>query len=971
MTPERHAKLSNLFLQARRLPPNERDSFVADATPNDQELRDRVRDMLREDDSSLAALDTPPVRLSLDFVESVEATATAHDPIEIPEQIGPYAIRGLVGVGGMSIVYRGWQADPGREVAIKVLRPSMMTADALRRFRFEAQTQARLNHPGIVPIFDADVSTTAEGQTPYFVMELIAGVPITEFVNRNTLSVEERIKLLQRACEAVQYAHQRGVLHRDLKPSNILVDKSGRAQIVDFGVARVLDSSAALQQTRMTQAGNLIGTLAYMSPEQIRGAIDEIDTRSDLYALGVIAYEVLTGSRPYTLEAGNFAQNIAAITDESPQSLRSQNALLSHDVELVIHKALAKVPAQRYASVSEFADDLRRAVAREPITARKPSLAYVTRRFVQRNRGLASMIAIASLTMVIGVAAVTWGLWRVSAQQRETAAALTRAIAAEEVAEQRLEEVATARDRAEQAAKLSSAASKFLMSVLSHANPDDDPDRALAMRGILAEAEEKIRDGRFADAPLVQGSLLRTVGRALMNLEQLDDAERNLRDAIALYEEHDANQTARILSTHGELSRVLRQRGDFAAAAELAERTYELQVAASGAGHERTLRLANRLGIYFTDLGRYEEAADTLHAAIATAQESLPPTHSLQGSLQQNLARLLSMTGDYAAAEEAVKTALEIAEANGRLRHPRTVSLHHLLGSSRLRRSDFTGARSAYETAEQIAREAYGPDHSRTLDARMNLALVLVYLGEYERAIEMMQSVHELRVANFGADHPAVFDTKARLGTAYREAGDAANAIAWTRAAYDGAAVQLGAAHPTTLKYAINLSRALTINDESDAAIELLAETEEVAADLGNSYLSLRINEAKTAALMRTGDFAAAEPLARATLAAIAEERGTESWEYAAAQLKLARCLAALDDIDQAQNLTREACPKLTKVFSAAHPYVIDCENFRATLFAGDKEHFTYKALTCVACAPASDRLARSTKPQAAAPPPP
>ncbi len=283
---------------------------------------------------------------------TIAATEMAQQGIltgALPGVIGRYRILRLLGEGGMGTVYEAEQEQPRRTVALKVIKPGHVSADRLRRFELESQALGRLQHPGIAQIYEAGAADTAAGQQPYFAMELIHGRSLRAYAEAHHLTARQRLEIVAKICEAVQHAHQRGLIHRDLKPGNILVDETGQPKILDFGVARITDSDA--YATRQTDVGQLVGTLAYMSPEQVLGDPLELDTRSDVYALGVILYELLAGRLPYKVDQ-KLHQVVQTIREEDPTPLSSIDRVYRGDIETIVAKALEKDKLRRYASAA-------------------------------------------------------------------------------------------------------------------------------------------------------------------------------------------------------------------------------------------------------------------------------------------------------------------------------------------------------------------------------------------------------------------------------------------------------------------------------------------------------------------------------------------------------------------------------------------------------------------------------------------
>lgn len=304
------------------------------------------------------------------------------------EELGGYQILGVLGQGGMGVVYRARQKSPKRDVALKVLRSGLVTRELMRRFEKEAQVLGRLHHIGIAQIYEAGAADAGLGLQPFFALELVEGLPVTDHCEAYKLGIRDRIALLVRICDAVEHAHQNKVIHRDLKPSNILVDPSGQPKVLDFGVARVTDADVHAATMR-TEARKLIGTLPYMSPEQVRGDSSKIDVRSDVYALGVLAYRMLAGRYPFHVSKTSIPEAIRAIQDDEPTRLSLVDRSFRGDVETIVLKAMDKDRSRRYPSCAEFSADLRRFLNHEPIHARPSGPVYRFRKFARRNRALA------------------------------------------------------------------------------------------------------------------------------------------------------------------------------------------------------------------------------------------------------------------------------------------------------------------------------------------------------------------------------------------------------------------------------------------------------------------------------------------------------------------------------------------------------------------------------------------------------
>jgi eukaryotic-like serine/threonine-protein kinase len=386
----RFARLDALFQAARRLPPAERRAFLEAEAPDDAPLRAEVADLLATLDSAPAVEPTPAIA---GLVQGVLREAEAG----LPDGFGEFRIVRRIASGGMGVVYEAEQSNPRRRVALKVLHPGAASEEGRKRFGREAEILARLHHPGIAQVHVFGSAPTAAGDSPFLAMELIHGVPLNVYAR--DLDMRRRLELLAKVCDAVAHAHANGVIHRDLKPSNILVTAEGEPKVLDFGVARLIDADTALR----TRTGQVIGTLAYMSPEQATGDLEHVDTRSDVYALGVLGYEMLCGRLPHEIGSGALADAIRRIVEEEPPAPSSLDRSLRGDVSLILRKALAKEPARRYDGAAALAEDIRRHLHDEPILARPPTTTYQIRKFVRRHRALVGGVAATIAALVVGL----------------------------------------------------------------------------------------------------------------------------------------------------------------------------------------------------------------------------------------------------------------------------------------------------------------------------------------------------------------------------------------------------------------------------------------------------------------------------------------------------------------------------------------------------------------------------------------
>ena len=441
MDADRWERIKRTFGEAVDLPPHARASYLDAACDGDASLRAEVEFMLRMDRQSPDFLESPLPAMFDALALGTDGQDAAEPELPPGTVAGQFTIEGLIARGGMGAVYRARQASPDRPVALKVLGGVYVSGTAARRFALESQALARLQHPGIAQIIETgEVEVQRAGgphRIPYFAMELVEGVPITE--RAVGADIPARLELLAQVCDAVEHAHQRGVIHRDLKPANILVDASDRPRVLDFGVARLTHSDA--RTTIVTGGTSLIGTLPYMSPEQVGGDPIDVDTRSDVYALGVIACEVLTGRLPYQRRPATIVDAVELIARAAPVRPSRVNPSLRGDLDAVLLGALEKDRARRYQSAGAFASDLRRVSRREPVSIKPQTTAYLLRAFARRHRPLVAAAAAGVLALGLGGAAAAWEAIRATRAERE---ARQHVLQIERTANALLEEVYTA-----------------------------------------------------------------------------------------------------------------------------------------------------------------------------------------------------------------------------------------------------------------------------------------------------------------------------------------------------------------------------------------------------------------------------------------------------------------------------------------------------------------------------------------------
>ncbi|MFH2052626.1 MAG: protein kinase [bacterium] len=463
-----------------------------------------------------------PEDASLD--QTVDSSRVAGPGPGHPTRIGGYTIRRVIASGGMGTVYEAMQESPRRPAAVKVVKRSMASAEGLRRFEREAQALARLRHPGIAQIYEAGTYEDQGVRLPFFALEYVANArTIIDYAKAKDLGVRTKLDLFIQVCEAAHYGHQRGIIHRDLKPANILVDSEGRVRIIDFGVARAVDADLE-QVDAQTRVGQIIGTAQYMSPEQFEADPNDIDTRSDIYALGVVLFELLAGRLPYDFEKSGIFEIARIVREEAPAALSGVAPGIEKDVELIVAKALNKDREKRYQSAFGLAEDIRRYLKGEAIAARTTSLTYQARIFTRRNKGVVGLGAAVAVLLVAGIVWTSNLYVGVSAERTRAAKAAAEAIAAKE----------------------------FLTETLKSVVPEGFGPAATI--GDLCDKVVRDIDGAFPDSPATEADIRTTVGQIYVALDRPGEAEIQLRKAYDLRNRVFGRTDTTTLDALGELN---------------------------------------------------------------------------------------------------------------------------------------------------------------------------------------------------------------------------------------------------------------------------------------------------------------------------------------------------------------------------------------------------------------------------------
>jgi tetratricopeptide (TPR) repeat protein len=764
-------------------------------------------------------------------------------PVTVLPTVPGYEVLALLGEGGMGVVYLARHQALDRLVALKMLKVgAQIHAADLQRFRTEAEAVARLQHPHIVQIH-------AVGECnglPYFTLEYCAGGSLAKKLGGTPLPVREAAQLATTLAEAIAAAHRRQIVHRDLKPHNVLLTEEGVPKIGDFGLAKKLDAPA-----QQTHSGAVIGTPSYMAPEQARGERNAAGPLADVYALGAILYELLTGRPPF--KAATAWETVCQVVEEEPVPVRRLQPGVPRDLETICLKCLHKDPAKRYAGAAELADDLRRFQEGEPIVARPASLPERTMKWVKRRPALAGLVValvLLVLWLAAGLAGMTWALVRADRAERLAREDEARAAAAERQAQ-------TDKRRAEEEAANARAVNDFLNDLLGQADIANQSNRGgvkerdpnIGIRDLLGWAAKQI-EWRLADQPLTEAALRLTIGTTYRALGHYAEAQPHL------------------------------------------ERSLGLRSARLGPKHPDTLISKNNLALLYHDQGKYDQAESLYQEALAAQNAARGPDDPNTLTYQNNLAKLYLDRGKLDQAEPLLKAVLDARLRHAQLgpNHPFTV-----LGQNNL--AEVYRQQKKYDQAEPLLKAALvacarsaqlGPDHPYSQMSKINLALVYHDQGQYDRAEPLYREVLDAPTATKEPDRPDILTCKNNLGMLYLDRGQHEEAEPLLQAVLDARRAKLPPDHPLTLLSEHHLAKAYQAAGKRDQALSLFRQAAEgvekrkfqhgqtgrIITDLSACYEELR-------------QFAEAESWRRKWLAVVKERDGATSPAYAAELLPL------------------------------------------------------------------------------------
>jgi eukaryotic-like serine/threonine-protein kinase len=852
----------SVFSAALALPSSKRALYLDVACAGDSARRARI-------ESLLSSADESP-----DFM--ADAAAPRFIAPAACEIIGRYKLLQKLGEGGCGVVYLAEQDEPvRRRVALKVIKLGMDTKEVIARFEAERQAIARMDHPNIAHVLDAGATDAGR---PYFVMELVRGVPITRYCDEHRLGTASRLELFIQICHAVQHAHQKGIIHRDLKPSNILVtlqDGVPVPKVIDFGIAKATQGRLT-DLTVFTAFEQFIGTPAYMSPEQAELNGLDVDTRSDIYSLGVLLYELLTGRPPFdpkTLLAAGIDEIRRIIREVDPPRPSTRLGTLTHadrvtvakvrntapaqlftalrgDLDWIVMRCIEKNRTRRYETANELAIDIQRYLENEPVSARPPSTLYRLGKTFRRHRTVVIASIIVVVALVLGI--VT---------------SLTQAVRA-----QRAEQIAYAE------AEISSAISSFLQyDLLGEAAAERQPDREVTLRSAVDRAALKL-DSAFPKQPLVEASIRDTVARVYHSLGDYVAMQRHMQRALEIGQQARAPDALLTLESMAGLAEAYRAQGKFAEAEKYFHEAMERQRRTLGLVHRETLISQHGLSLTYAAQGRHREAADLLEHTLEIQQRLLPEKHADDMLTSMNhLGLAYQALGRHPEATALLERALETRQRLFGHEHPDTMSSMHSLAHARRREGRVEEAAALATRAAELQKRILGTDHPMAMRGLNGLAVIRRAQGQLDEAARIGAETLARQQRIVGADNPETLDTMHNLAVTYRELQRLPEALALLERALPARRAALGNEHPEIATTLGEIGRVQLELRQPAAAESRLREAilshERRNASQGVACLDLK--SVLGAVLTAQRRFGEAEPLLLSAYAGLKEREST------------------------------------------------------------------------------------------------
>jgi len=970
---EKSRDVESVFHEARQLRnASDRASFLSSACENNADLRSRVEELLAADAELSSFLD-PDETVAAPTGARGRSSSGGSASLPSSEQpgsvIGRYKLLQQIGEGGFGVVYKAEQREPvQRNVALKVIKLGMDTKDVIARFEQERQALAMMDHPNIARVLDAGATDTGR---PYFVMELVKGIPITEYCDKQNMTFRDRLNLFIQVCGAVQHAHQKGIIHRDIKPSNVLVthfDDKPVPKVIDFGIAKATQQKLT-ERTMFTQFGQFMGTPAYMSPEQADSLGMDIDTRSDIYALGVLLYELLTGATPFEMQTlrgaaldeikriirekdppkpstrlSTIGGDLATVARQRCVDPKKLTTILRGDLDWIIMKALEKDRTRRYETATEFARDVERYLNHEPVHAGPPSATYRIHKFVRRNRtGVAA--ATVALATVIGFAAT------MTVQARRIAAERDRANYEREMSDRVVEFQGKMLRRIRPFALGESIASD-LRGRLEGSFPDEDglaEQRHAALASfdglvgkinltdtarhildvnVLAPAVKAV-EAQFGDQPATEARLQEALSRTYHSLGLLDHALTRSRRAVDLYREHlgpEHAETLRTLSMHAMNLWELGRNAESGAILEKALPAFERVL---GPEDQDTLTARVCLAVLDTDRGLKAKATKEFEAVLKLQERVLGPEHEDVASTLSNLGIALINQDHHSEAIPVLERAFAIRLKEIGPDADSTLFVMQSLATSygAVGRGD-EATKLQFDAMQRVERH-FGTRHPTTLEAVTNLARLYKDQGRFMEAEPAARKSLELHRAVHGDSHRKTMKAMTDLGIIVAMLGRHKEAGPIFVEAYERSKASLGADHPDTINNLNNLAVHYWFLGQYQKALEFF--TESLAGEerrFGKDHVETTNAMANLAVIyIKLGRLEEAQALLDRTLAICIKAFGEDHAKTLQARSSIVTLRQAQGDIAGAERLYAALVPAQKKVFGPDHPYTLESMN--------------------------------------------
>ncbi|MBL8179400.1 MAG: serine/threonine protein kinase [Bryobacterales bacterium] len=836
--------MQELFHAASELPAPHRAAYLDQWCPDDPELRLQVEDLLASDEQE-------------DLVRKSVQQAAGHileDRDSAGERIGPFRILHKLASGGMGSVFLAERDDDQyrQQVAIKLIRYGLNREDILRRFRAERQILANLTHANIARLLDGGV--TSEG-LPYLVMEFVDGASIDAYCAQKHLTVRGRLSLFLTVCEAVQSAHASLVVHRDIKPANILVTSDGHVKLLDFGIAKILHQGAHADEPALTRATDRVMTPEYASPEQVRG--EPVTTATDVYALGVLLYELLTGRRPFRLENTSAAEAERIICESEPDKPSTAagkasgteghtlSKQLSGDLDNIVRMAMRKEASRRYPSAGALAEDIRRYLDGFPVVAAPDSWSYRADKFSRRHKAAVAMAALVALLIIafgIGMAVLA------SRAQRE-------------------------RDTAQQV-------SQFMMDLFSVADPERARGREITAREVLDRSAAKLK--ALDNQPAIQARLLDHMGKIYENIGLFDQSASLLAQAVDLRRKLPGKDDPALAASLKALAELRRRKTDYASAEKLARESLAIRTRLHGERHFNVAESLNTLALTLDESGRPKDAEVYFRRLLAMRDilRVNDPNQHLETAVLSNLGGSLRAQNRFDEAEKYLRECLLIRRQTLKGDHPRLALILAKLGGVLTDAARYTEAEPLLREALAMRRRVYSGNHPDITGSLSSLAHALAGLGQFDEAERLYREALDMGRKLFGPQHRNVGVELRNLAGMLRRTGRNTEAEALLRESLR-IARQLPAGHPHTATALLQLGALLNDTARSKEAEPLLREAAQIRRKhFPESSWMVAVADAEIAgALIRSGRDAQGAPLLEDSLNRMRSSRGPDAVE--------------------------------------------------------------------------------------------